>query len=144
MTVTPRNDVQAPDLYIPLMSFVTFIVLCGSVQGFKKGSFDMQKLMILQSFALFFWLFEALILKGCFYFMNIANLLYLEMLSYTGYKFVALCFVVAADLIGGTLASYCTLAIFGGLYCWFFYMTLRRTISSNTLADHIKEVSMNK
>ena len=104
----------------------------------------MQKLMILQSFAVFFWLFEALVLKGCFYFMNIANLLHLEMLSYTGYKFVALCFVVASDLVGGTLASYITLVIFGGCYCWFFYMTLRRTISSNTLADHIKEVSMNK
>ena len=30
---TPRTDVQAPDLYIPLMSFVTFIILVGVAQG---------------------------------------------------------------------------------------------------------------
>ena len=30
---TPRSDVQAPDLYIPMMSFVTFIILVGVAQG---------------------------------------------------------------------------------------------------------------
>jgi len=104
----------------------------------------MQDLFLLQSFVLFFWLFEALILKGCFYFMNIANLAYMEVMAYTGYKFVSLCLVVAVDGLASTMASYITLAIFGGLYAWFLYMTLRRSISSNTLADHIKEVSMNK
>ena len=28
---TPRNDLQAPDLYIPLMAHITFIILCGAV-----------------------------------------------------------------------------------------------------------------
>ena len=37
-TATPRNDLQAPDLYIPLMAFVTFLVLASSVQGFNSGS----------------------------------------------------------------------------------------------------------
>ena len=44
---TPRNDLQAPDLYIPLMAHITFIILCGAVQGFNKGNFDMQQLFIL-------------------------------------------------------------------------------------------------
>ena len=30
---TPRSDAQAPDLYIPIMSFVTFIILVGVAQG---------------------------------------------------------------------------------------------------------------
>jgi hypothetical protein len=30
---SPRNDLQAPDLYIPIMSFVTFIILVGVAQG---------------------------------------------------------------------------------------------------------------
>ena len=34
---TPRSDPQAPDLYIPFMSFVTYLILCGSVTGFTKG-----------------------------------------------------------------------------------------------------------
>jgi len=141
---TPRTDVQAPDLYIPLMSFVTFLIQAGCVQGFNRGDFDMQKLFLLNSFALFFWLFETLILKGCFYFMNIANLAYMELLCYTGYKFVALCIIVVCDGLFGTLGSYAALAIFGGLYAWFFFATLKSNISSNTLADHIKQVSMNK
>lgn len=141
---TPRNDLQAPDLYIPLMSFVTFLILGGCVQGFKQGSFDMKELFMLQSFVFFFWLFETLILKGCFYFMNIANLPFMELLCYTGYKFLALCLIVAADGVTGTTGSYAALAICGGLFCWFFYMTLRRSVTSTKLADHIKQVSMNK
>ena len=142
---TPRNDLQAPDLYIPLMAHITFIILCGTVQGFNKGTFNMQELFILQSFVLFFWLFETLVLKGCFYFMmNIANLEFLELLSYTGYKFVALCFVVIADGLTGTMGSYGTLAINGALFAWFFFKTLKRSITSNTLADHIKQVGMEK
>lgn len=30
---TPSNDVNAPDLYIPLMSFVTYILVAGFVKG---------------------------------------------------------------------------------------------------------------
>ena len=99
---------------------------------------------MLQSFVLFFWLVETLVLKGCFYFMNIANLAFLELMAYTGYKFVALCFVVLVDGIAGTMGSYVALLLFGGLFAWFFYRTLRRSVSSNTLADHIKQVSMDK
>ena len=143
-TATPRMDVQAPDLYIPLMSLVTFLIVGGCVQGFTRGQFEMEKLFILQSFILFFWFLETLVLKGVFYFMNIANLAYLELLCYTGYKFVALCIIATADGIAGYLGSYCTLALVGGLYAWFFFATLRRSVSSNTLADHMKQVSMNK
>ena len=103
----------------------------------------MQELFMLQSFVLFIWVVESLILKGCFYFMNIANLAFAELMAYTGYKFVALCLVVVVDGIAGTMGGYIALVIFGGLFSWFFYLTLRRSISSNTLADHIKEVSMN-
>ena len=141
---TPRNDVQAPDLYIPFMSLVTFLIVSGCVQGFSRGKFEMEKLFILQSFIIFFWLFETLVLKGCFYFMNIANLAYMELLCYTGYKFVALCFVACADGLGGKLGSYVALGCVGGLFAWFFFATMRRSITSNTLADHIKQVSMNK
>lgn len=104
----------------------------------------MKELFMLQSFVFFFWLFEALILKGCFYFMNIANLPFIELLCYTGYKFLALCLIVAADGLTGKMGSYAALAICGGLFCWFFYKTLRRSVTSTKLADHIKQVSMNK
>lgn len=31
--VAPRYEINAPDLYIPLMAFVTYILLAGSVLG---------------------------------------------------------------------------------------------------------------
>ena len=101
-------------------------------------------MFILQSFVLFFWLFETLLLKGCFFCMNIANLAYMELLCYTGYKFVALCLIVVADGCFGSLGSYVALGLFGALFGWFFFSTLKRCVTSNTLADHIKQVSMNK
>ena len=44
--VTPRGDLQAPDLYIPLMSFVTFILLVGCFKAYEsrtqEAQFDME------------------------------------------------------------------------------------------------------
>jgi len=36
--LVPRNDTQAPDLYLPLMSFVTFILLTGFLIGTRHNS----------------------------------------------------------------------------------------------------------
>ena len=104
----------------------------------------MNALIATQSFALFMWLFETTVLKGDFYIMNIANMAFFELLAYTGYKYVILCIVVAAEGASGYYGSYAALGLFGGLYCFFLFMTLKRCVSSNTLADHIKQVSMNK
>ena len=35
---TPRGDLQAPDLYIPLMAFVTYILLVGISAGFLNDT----------------------------------------------------------------------------------------------------------
>jgi hypothetical protein len=32
-TNTPRNNLQAPDLYIPLMAFVTYLLITGFYHG---------------------------------------------------------------------------------------------------------------
>jgi hypothetical protein len=42
------------------------------------------------------------------------------------------------------MASYFAMIFTGGMFVLFFYYTLRRFQSANTLAEHIKEVSMNK
>ena len=34
---TPRNDVNAPDLYIPLMAFVTYVLLMGYMIAIDLG-----------------------------------------------------------------------------------------------------------
>ena len=63
--VTPRGDLQAPDLYIPMMSFVTFILLLGCFKAVDAQAndtvFDMEALMYVYSKSLFIWVFEAVI-----------------------------------------------------------------------------------
>ena len=76
--------------------------------------------------------------------LNIANPPFLDLLSYTGYKYVVLCLVIMADGFLGYSASYGVFFLFGALFAFFFYQTLRRFSLTNTLADHIKEVSMNR
>lgn len=108
------------------------------------NSFSPEIIGYIFSKSMFIWVFEAAIQKGVFYFLNIANPPFLELLAYTGYKFVALCILVLCQMVLGSLASLIALGVIGALYALFFFQTLRRFSSANTLADHIKEVSMNR
>ena len=123
--VTPREDLQAPDLYIPLMSFVTFILLVGCFKAVEsttnETTFDMESLLYVYSKSLFIWLFEAIVQKGVFMCLNIANPAFLELLAYTGYKFVVLCLIVSTEGLIGYSASYVVFFLFGALFALFFY-----------------------
>lgn len=131
---TPKNDLQAPDLYIPLMSFTTFILITGFYMGQKSAAdFTADKLSYIFSKTLFLWLFEAMVLKGMFMCLNFGSPPFLELVCYTGYKFVVLCIVMLAELIGGLMAGYGTMAVVGLLFCYFYYCTLRRLQTSSTL-----------
>lgn len=68
----------------------------------------------------------------------------MDLLAITGYKFVALCPVVMADILLGYYSSYATVFLIGALFALFFYNTISRFSHANTLADHMKEVSLNK
>ena len=75
-------------------------------------------------------MFEAVVQKGMFLCFNFGNPNFFELVAYTGYKFVVLCLVMLAIVIGGKeygkMASYGVMMVFGAMYCGFFYMTLRR------------------
>jgi hypothetical protein len=107
------------------MSFVTFILITGFSLGQSKD-FSSEKLSYVFSKTFFLWLFEALLLKGMFACFNFGNPNFLELVAYTGYKFVILCMVMTAQLFGGIKFSYGTMAVFGSFFCYFYYCTLRR------------------
>ena len=104
----------------------------------------MESLTYIYSKSLFLWIFEAICQKGLFWFFNFGNPTFLELLAFTGYKFVILCPIVTCDMLVGYGASYVLLFILAALFALFFFQTLRRYASANTLADHIKEVSLNR
>ena len=97
---TPRNDLQAPDLYIPLMSFVTFILITGFSLG-QKSEFNADKLTYVFSKTLFLWILEALVLKGMVMCFNFGNPFFFELVALTGYKYVVLCIVMLSHVLGG-------------------------------------------
>jgi hypothetical protein len=125
------------------MSYVTFILITGFSLGINSD-FSSEKLSYVFSKTLFIWFFEALILKGMFACMNFGSHPFFELLCYTGYKFVILCVVMAAHIIGGLMVSYGVMGVFGALFCYFYYCTFRRLQTAHTLAEHTQAHGVNK
>ncbi|XP_017305040.1 protein YIF1B isoform X2 [Diaphorina citri] len=114
--VQPRYEINAPDLYIPTMAYVTYILLAGLVLGIQNR-FSPEKLGMHASTATGCALVELVLQYIFLYVTNIqSNLKTWDLLSYSGYKYVG---IILAILVGqlfqwtGYLVSisYCGLAL---------------------------------
>jgi protein transport protein YIF1 len=132
--MTPRGDLQAPDLYIPLMSWITFILLVGWTKGTTQETFDTENLVYVQSKTLFAWIFESLLIWGLFSCFQIGKPAFLELLAYTGYKFVVLSPIVLAEHFLGYMPSYAVMCVMCICFSYFYFMTLKRFASANKLS----------
>lgn len=80
---TPRDDINSPDMYIPIMAFVTYILLNSLMAGIR-GAFQADLLGQTAGWALAFLLTENIIIKfGC-YLLNIPSTFFLDFVAYTG------------------------------------------------------------
>lgn len=86
----PRDDVNSPDMYIPLMAFVTYILLSALLAGLR-GTFRPDLFGITATTAVIVVGLEILLLKfGC-YILSISNESQLfDLIAYSGYKFVGI------------------------------------------------------
>ncbi|KAL3314075.1 hypothetical protein Ciccas_007312 [Cichlidogyrus casuarinus] len=135
--VPPRSDVNAPDLYIPFMSLITYVLLSGIVLGYDNR-FDPEQIGILSSQAVF-WLFvENVILSFVIYVMNITNnLSYLDTLAYTSYKFVGMILILVAHLIyPSKLLFYLTFAWASVAIAFFLTRTLKVQILAQPVSGY--------
>ncbi|MCP9262686.1 Protein YIF1A [Dirofilaria immitis] len=108
--VPPRSDVNAPDLYIPLMAYVTYILISGFVLGTQKR-FTPEQLGIITTNALAYLIFENLIITITRYIMNISeSLTFWHSLAYSGYKFVGMNVCLLVFVLGGKSFYYWVLA----------------------------------
>lgn len=98
----PRDDVNSPDMYIPVMAIVTYVLLSTLVAGLR-GQFQPELLGYTASTALVVVILEIAILKlGC-YLMGISNdsQLY-DLIAYSGYKFVGIIVtIIVAEIFNG-------------------------------------------
>jgi hypothetical protein len=95
----PREDVNSPDMYIPVMAFVTYILLSTLIAGLN-GKFEPQLLGITFTNASFIILLELIVLWGGRYFLNISSESQIyDLIAYSGYKFVGVIVTIALAAI---------------------------------------------
>ncbi|KAK4673772.1 Protein transport protein yif1 [Podospora pseudopauciseta] len=95
----PRDDINSPDMYIPVMSIVTYVFLRTLFAGFR-GEFEPQLFGSVATIAIVMMILEILALRiGC-YLLNISNQSQLlDLMAYSGYKFVGVIVTIAVSEI---------------------------------------------
>lgn len=83
---TAREDINAPDMYIPVMAFTTYILLSSVFAGLH-GTFHPKILGYIASKAIAFMLVELMLLKLGTYLLSAGSKL-LDFIAYSGYKFI--------------------------------------------------------
>ncbi|KAG8367616.1 hypothetical protein BUALT_Bualt16G0090800 [Buddleja alternifolia] len=104
----PIHDINAPDLYIPMMAFGTYVVLAGFFLGIN-GKFSPESLGIQFTTGLLCWLLQVLLLEATLHSFGGGDIPLLDMVSYAGYTFVGAAVIVAVRAFGDYLFSVVTL-----------------------------------
>ncbi|KAK3640778.1 Protein transport protein yif1 [Elasticomyces elasticus] len=95
----PREDVNSPDMYIPLMAFVTYVLLTTLIAGLN-GKFEPQLLGMTFSNASVVIVLELLVLWLGRYFLNISSESQIyDLVAYSGYKFVGVIVTIAISAV---------------------------------------------
>ena len=99
MFLPPRDDLNSPDMYIPVMALVTYILLSVLLAGFR-GNFHPELLGSITTTAIAVIVFEILCLKMAMYILSINNdSQLLDLVAYSGYKFVGIIITLVASEI---------------------------------------------
>ncbi|GFP99880.1 protein yif1b, partial [Phtheirospermum japonicum] len=95
----PIHDINAPDLYIPIMAFGTYLLLAGFFLGIN-GKFSPESLGVQFSTGLLCWLLQILLLEATLHFLGVlsGDIPLLDIVAYAGYTFVASAVIVAIRL----------------------------------------------
>lgn len=129
----PRQDVNAPDLYIPVMALWTYCLLLGVAalaRSGPTGGFKPETIYNSVSSGSTAWLLHTLLLKVILYLLGIPGAVpILELAAYAGYAFVAACASLAVQLVTGSGAAYHAVWAYGSLCCAIFLVrTMKRVI----------------
>jgi len=130
----PRDDVNAPDLYVPLMAFVTYILAVAFIMG-ANGQFSPELLGNLASRGIAALFFEVIVIRTGFYFFdNVVEVSLLDLLAYSGYSFVLITANVLLGNLFGSLVYYVSWLVASLFMGTFIVRTLRLLI----VTDHSK------
>ncbi|TID25517.1 hypothetical protein CANINC_002907 [Pichia inconspicua] len=129
--LTPLEDVNAPDLYIPTMAFLSYIIAWALDEG-MKGDFHPELLGYATTRTLAFYIMDVIMLKVSFYVLGIEsrNSKMWDLVSYTGYKFVPVLFMLLFSIISpsSTILKYMFLTGLVFSYGFFLMRSLRYVV----------------
>jgi len=100
----PQEDENAPDLYIPSMGLLTYVLLCALCYG-NAGKFDPEVLPDVTSKCVVTQILEVIAIRIGFYLME-APVSILDLLCYTGYKYLGLSVNMLSGLTVGHFLGY--------------------------------------
>ncbi|XP_035647569.1 protein YIF1B-like isoform X1 [Oncorhynchus keta] len=135
--VAPRFDINAPDLYIPAMGFITYILVSGLALG-TQNRFTPEILGMQASSALVWLIMEVLAVLLSLYLVTVnTDLTTIDLVAFSGYKYVGMIVGVVAGLLFGRTGYYLTL-----LWCCisifiFMIRTLRLKLLSEAAAQGV-------
>uniref|UniRef100_A0A667YT98 Protein YIF1 n=3 Tax=Euacanthomorphacea TaxID=123369 RepID=A0A667YT98_9TELE len=133
--LTPRQDVNAPDLYIPTMAFITYILLAGMALGIQKR-FSPEVLGLCASTALVWVIIEVLVMLLSLYLLTVhTDLSTFDLIAYSGYKYVGMIFTVLCGLLFGSDGYFVALAWSSCALMFFIVRSLKMKILSSLSSD---------
>ncbi|KAI0258547.1 YIF1-domain-containing protein [Gloeopeniophorella convolvens] len=128
----PREDLNAPDLYIPAMAFVSYILLA-ALQSGLQSRFHPEIFGIVATKAIVVLILDFLFVKGGCYLLGVqgSNPI-VDLLAHGGYKFVGVIATLLVGLIGPSRTLHTVVFIYAFLANAFF---LLRSLRSVVLPD---------
>lgn len=132
--VQPRYDVNAPDLYIPSMGYVTYVLLAGFMLGLQQR-FSPEQISIQASSALAYIIFEMALYLATLYVTNTGlSLRTLDLLAFSGYKYTTMIGSLLGALAAGPTGYHCALVYCSVALSYFLVKTLRLQLLSGSQA----------
>lgn len=139
------DDINAPDLYIPLMSFVTYILLWALLLGLR-GDFHPEVFGYLASQTLACLFLDILIFRVGLYLLNcLTQSSFWDLVAFSGYKYVTITALLCAkQLLGGlALAYYSVLLMAVASLSLFLMRSLKFLILPTSMGDSASQTILN-
>ncbi|AOA61735.1 Fusion of ER-derived COPII transport vesicles with the Golgi involved protein [Komagataella phaffii CBS 7435] len=139
------EDINAPDLYIPLMSFLSYILVWSVFAGIH-GDFHPELLGYAASKTLALQLLDLVLLKFCIYILSVDAKLW-DLVAYSGYKFVAVLVILLIKNIfalQSRAANYSVYFVFAFSLGFFLMRSLRYVVLSTGIRAQQVNISQTK
>lgn len=124
----PRQDINAPDLYIPLMALWTYSMLIG-IGLLARGGFRPEAVYNAVSSAVASWVCQTLLLKAVLWVLGVGGAApILELGAYSGYTWVGACATLLATLSGSRMGYHIVWVYSSFASALFLVRTMKRVI----------------